>query len=98
MKYNIDYFIERFKAIPDEKWTVNEREDRLGRRCAHGHCYDGKLDVGLGCLREDALSKICMKGLKVDGIGYINNGSDARFTQPTPKERVLAALEFCKTV
>lgn len=32
-----EYFIDKFKAIPEEKWTTGIM-DRGNQRCAMGHC------------------------------------------------------------
>jgi len=37
-KYTVDYFIEKFSAIPEEMWTVGETEDIDGKKCALGFC------------------------------------------------------------
>lgn len=36
MEYNVEYFIAKFEAIPEDKWCVNTQEDEKGRRCAAG--------------------------------------------------------------
>ncbi len=90
MNYTVDYFIEKFSAIPETKWCINRRENDLGQRCAHGHCYSGS--VGENGSVEKALSKLSKElGYKV-GLAPINNGDDERYQQPTPKQRIMAAL------
>lgn len=40
-KYNTEFFIDRFKAIPREKWTCGDFKNHDGPRmmaCALGHC------------------------------------------------------------
>lgn len=44
MEYTVDYFIKKFEAIPEERWTTGtflsyEEE----RRCALGHCFSKKI-------------------------------------------------------
>lgn len=41
--YNIDYFIAKFEAIPEEKWTVNTFSGEEGKRCALGHCGEDEV-------------------------------------------------------
>jgi len=36
-KYTVDYFIDKFKAIPRNKWCTGVYEF-YGQRCALGHC------------------------------------------------------------
>ena len=83
MNYNIDYFINKFKAIPEDRWCVRALHDN-GRACALGHC----LEVG------HIFSQECSEFIRVFGVGApsVNNGYDQRYQQPTPKQRILAAL------
>jgi hypothetical protein len=37
MKYNVDYFIKKFEAIPEEKWATQDFSNG-DRHCANGHC------------------------------------------------------------
>lgn len=36
--YTIEYFIEKFEKIPENKWCVDVLGNHLGQRCAQGHC------------------------------------------------------------
>jgi hypothetical protein len=36
--FTVDYFIQKFEAIPDEKWCQGWVEKPTGERCALGHC------------------------------------------------------------
>lgn len=40
MKYDVDYFIEKFEAIPEEKWIKGGTYDfaGTGNHCVLGHC------------------------------------------------------------
>ncbi len=42
--YDIDYFIEKFSAIPDDKWGKYNLRNNAGQRCALGHCGVKSLD------------------------------------------------------
>lgn len=93
-KYTVDYFIAKFTAIPDEKWCVEKYESKSGERCALGHCGRRPLK---GSEEAKALGELFWdreNGLEVPSV---NDGRDDRFPQPTPKARILAALEFIKT-
>lgn len=108
--YNVNYFIKKFEAIPDEKWTCGVIYNReRDAHCVNGHCglksYDKPTDESV------ALRKIFsqLKATPVeDGfltflqIAYgenfsllalnINDGYAQEYQQPTPKQRILAAL------
>ncbi len=81
--YNRDYFIAKFEAIPDEKWTtgVFVHGDRC---CALGHC-----GPNIGYYTPEAFALSSMLGHQAS---FINDGFDSRYLQPTPKQRILAAL------
>lgn len=36
--YTIQYFIDKFEAIPEEKWCTHTQQNDKGQRCAFGHC------------------------------------------------------------
>lgn len=38
MKYDVNYFINKFEAIPEEKWTDSGRLFDGDKRCALAHC------------------------------------------------------------
>jgi hypothetical protein len=92
VKYTVDYFIEKFSAIPDEKWWTGDYENK-GRFCALGHCGEKFMRGGmteesmaLGRLFEEYL--IC-------AVASVNDGKGL-YPQPTPKARILAALQDIK--
>lgn len=91
-KYDVNYFIKKFSKIPESKWCVRERVNRNGQRCAHGLCYDDN-DYYMYPSNsvEESLQKLASK-FGYTGIGPINNGTDKRYKQKTPKKRVIAAL------
>lgn len=90
--YDVDYFIRKFEAIPELLWCIDALEDDQGRRCALGHCYGTQMD---GCTSESmALCAVIFIGH--GSVPDINNGEDPRYQQPTPKQRILAALRDIK--
>ena len=97
-KYDADYFINKFEAIPDEKWIAGEYEAG-GCCCALGHCgvrfVDGDSFPRIEDTEEgNALSDLFnQRGLSVP---VVNDRIDVRYQQPTPKARVLAALADIK--
>lgn len=107
MIYDVDYFIRKFKAIPEERWMT----DVLGRNgihCAIGHCigncsgsepfYDKFESSEEAVCLVNVLSRLKIKRAKnVQGnyntsVVIINDGSGKEYQQPTPKQRILAAL------
>lgn len=79
---NAQYFIEKFSAIPEEQWCVLQLTDEQGRHCVYGHCGSDYMPEG------NALGKI------LDfQTSFINDGEHSQYQQPTPKQRILAALE-----
>ena len=94
MTYDIDYFINKFEAIPEDKWTTGDFVDETDetKRCAYGHC-GSRIDWE-STTEADALERVF--GPAGLGVTTINDGRDNRFPQPTPKRRVLAALKHIK--
>lgn len=86
--YDVDYFIRKFEKIPEFLWCINRRHDSKGGHCAHGWCNLD--DIGYSD-EENALRKLA-SFFGYYGVGPINNGDDKRYQQPTPKQRILAAL------
>lgn len=86
--YTVDYFINKFEAIPEEKWCIEKWADD-DKRCAFGHC-GVNTDNFLSYPSEakglaDLFPLSCV-------VFDINDGDDKRYQQPTPKQRILAAL------
>lgn len=95
-KYDVDYFIKKFSAIPRSKWCTNSYM-KAERRCAFGHCGRGFVWVGGAHVFTDTWEAISLEKIVVDGsVASINDGKDPRFPQKTPKGRILAALRRIK--
>ena len=92
-KYNIvDHFIEKFKAIPTDKWTVGMFFSMFdsSKRCALGHC--GIKSFSDSSTEAIQLSELFNKYLNIE-VYKINDSSGKYFYNfNTPKERILAAL------
>lgn len=95
MKYDIDYFIKKFDAIPDSKWGCGAFSSN-GRRCALGHCGVGK------SVRYTAESLVLSRlFLQIESNpADINDGTmDCwRDLGHTPKKRILNALYLAKAI
>ena len=96
MKYDIDYFINKFEAIPDENWGINNFV--LGNKCcAYGHC--GVVFNTGETLESKALEEINKLLPNYGFLGHftrINDGLNHDYKQETPKTRILAALNDIK--
>lgn len=80
MNYDKAYFLQKFTAIPEEQWIEGKFTDELGRHCALGFCdMATREDVDLCELFDWHVSKI-------------NDGNHTGYQQPTPRQRILAAL------
>jgi len=92
MNYDVDYFIRKFEAIPEDKWCDDGSFRKDGKACAYGHCKgDGAASPegsALGNIWDAFSPHYDYDG----GIAYINDGKNDKYQQPTPKQRVLAAL------
>lgn len=107
--YNVDHFINKFRAIPEEMWCTSDFITGSGSKCANGHCgIRSIIDFNNESM---ALQKV-FSPLMVTGMGvlindyanyslkaaYINNGNTDQYQQPTPKQRILQALYDIKAM
>ena len=95
-KYDRDYFIRKFEAIPDELWMTESYTDGT-RCCAYGHC--GRRSAKHPCDDDPhtpesrALSVLFeAAGITFLRVAPINDGYCLEYQQHTPKARILAAL------
>lgn len=91
--YTVDYFIDKFEKIPEENWLENGCfQDGNGRFCALGHCA---LRPWSRVTSEAvALNRLFVK--IYSSVVNINDGKCSKYLQPTPKQRILAALHDIK--
>lgn len=89
MKYDVDYFINKFEAIPEEEWGTGTYNNLEGQKCAYGHC-----GAPYNTEETEALDKI--RGPGNWAIATINDGKCPLYNQDTPKQRILAALNDLK--
>jgi len=104
MNYNVDYFIAKFQAIPENQWTVRTHSDCNGRKCALGHTltphalaiYEREWKQhGFSTTMPMEEEWLALQDV-LPGVATINNGDHPGFQQDTPKKRVLAALYSIK--
>jgi hypothetical protein len=97
--YDIDYFITKFSAIDEKDWCIEVLGDEYGRHCAIGHCggRPGTMADGI-YLTQEARALIKLFGGEIMCVTIINDnswqheGMQSAYKQPTPKQRILAAL------
>src|SRR6478736_1430645 len=103
MKYNREYFIAKFEAIPEEKWTTGECCNAFGQCCALGHCGMHKLPDALEEYTEEAqalmglLSPLVNPTDPVKSVYIVNDRNAIAYPQlrdilqgtHIPKDRVL---------
>ena len=92
MKFTPDYFIKKFDAIPESKWTTNAFKDKNGCKCALGHCG---FTTGKPTPEGFALAE-WFRFIKTSVIS-VNDGF-YRELGSTPKERILNALLHIKAL
>lgn len=86
MKYTVDYFINKFEAIPETRWVTMAYINEYGC-CAMGHCGAQNDD----CLTEESRALKMLFAVPY-AVQHINDGRFSQYQQPTPKQRILAAL------
>lgn len=108
MIYDVDYFINKFEAIPENKWTTGFFKNN-GKCCANGHCgIDESTEVQEGeeahalamllmPLRKDYWQKFLGDPV-YEVTAVINDGGIDEYPQTTPKQRILAALYDIKAM
>jgi len=95
MLYDVNYFIKKFEAIPEEKWCRGYLTDPFDseKHCALGHCGNicdkhSREPAALNSL----FRKYELMVTLVNDLNYIK-----LFKSPTPKGRILAALYYIKS-
>ena len=99
-QYTIDWFIDFYSKIPEEKWTTGFYVRNIGTKeisfCALGHLGIGNSSNKNRKKAARFLSDLfAANHLSVSGI---NDGLVCVFQQPTPRQRILAALNHFKTL
>lgn len=97
--YDVDFFIRKFSAIPDERWTRGSFAGLNNRHCALGHCGVRMVNRAITWTPEgDALNDIIGS---FPGVPAINDHAAKsglhNFPGDTPRARILAALHDAKS-
>lgn len=97
----MDYFIEKFSAIPEEEWVTGVCENSRGNKCALGHCGVDILDS----LNQEAMAltsilrSISPSSIEWEIVVNINDGIGRNHNDiTTPKQRILTALQQAKSL
>lgn len=96
MKYDKQYFLAKFRAIPESLWYVGYFESNTGQKCALGHCGESQTKLtDEGHALRDLFVHIKSIPGNNDPVAYINDnyGHNNLFPHNTPKERIIAALK-----
>lgn len=87
---NVDYFIRKFRSIPEALWTTGT----LHNGWTHQHCAAGFCDH----IEMQPLQKLFWDHLNVRVFEVNDKYSRQPFHAETPKKRILAALEYIKSL
>lgn len=90
-EFTCDYFLAKFSAIPESAWCTGMLYDNMGGHCAYGHCRVRHVEEPT--VEAEALARLF--GMR-ERLFEINDDYDPRYQQPTPKQRILAALQDIK--
>lgn len=86
--YTRDYFLAKFQAIPEDKWLTG----------SYGSCNPGASGCALGLCggftdEAEALRVLfCPSAPETARVAYVNDNQSEKHPEPTPKQRILAAL------
>lgn len=90
-EYTIDYFLKKFKKIPNNKWLEGSYHNpEKTKFCALGHC-----GVDVGTSTGEGFGIMDFLGDEY-AIAQINDGFHRGYHQKTPRLRILAALRKIK--
>lgn len=99
--YDIDYFIQKFEAIPARQWCIYDTTDKFGRHCAIGHCGARQHDapepsqdiIPIDTPESAALRSLFKTHLNLDPEDVNDSEKDYGVS---PRQRILTALRLIK--
>lgn len=94
MKYDVDYFIKKFEAIPEDKWCIIDFLKENGQMCALGHCGVREVNNDV-ILPEEATNLISLFGGDIIHVTSVNDCYGFNNFK-TPKHAILAKLNDIK--
>lgn len=90
-EYTLDYFIQKFKNIPEDSWCIGKSTDEQGRHDVWGHA--GEVDENQATEEANALWEI-IRPYRLS-LSNINDGvGDFADYGANPKDRVLNFLYY----
>jgi len=95
-EYTLEYFIAKFEAIPEDKWTTATTGDSEGRHCAMGHCGAKNSSFDAPIHNEEVKSLLLLTGQEKDRFPTITHVNDDTYPfryGKTPKQRVINYLK-----
>jgi len=83
MTYDINYFINKFQAIPEKEWCRGLYVDNRGRKCAIGHC------------NQDEKEKFALRNIMNAQVTNVNDniGNKFLYLGNHPKTRIINKLK-----
>lgn len=89
--FNVDYFIEKFSNIPEDKWAESGYQNG-DKFCALGHC--GEIVSDSPTEESIALQNLFTKyDLRVS---LVNDGEYSKYEGKSPKQRIIDVLKYIK--
>lgn len=88
-----EYFIEKFKVVPEKSWTVGEYDDKQGRYCVLGLLGYRETDFYLQDINDaQKITDLFHRYLTICPE-IVNDGDVRQYKQTTPKRRIMKALK-----
>lgn len=90
-KFDLEYFVSKFEAIPDDQWITGEFFDERGCKCAYGHC--GAVNSSTDTIESSKLLDLDLE--HSFRIAAVNDNTDNEYSAygSTPKQRVVNYLK-----
>ena len=97
--YTVDYFIKMYEQTNEDEWCI--LNFNIGNKfCAYGYCDIKNPGNGVFCEKGKLLQRL-FESIKItrkatasfiNPVMVVNDGDALEYQQPTPKQRILAAL------
>lgn len=111
VSFDCNYFLNKFEKIPEHLWITGDWE-KNSKMCANGHCGVKNGNMNYESIALNDLFKIipltvkdCFKhmfhldgGCSYERTVGVNDGYCNEYNQPTPRLRILAALNDIKNI
>ena len=92
-KYTIEYFLNKFENIPEDKWfTGTFHNADMTKFCALGHCREIKGNMSIASIESKALTELSNRNIDLVNDGLPGLLLDYNNLGNHPKERVINYL------